>query len=134
MTAQSCDKSTFSFMKNHETVFQSGRSVRVPGSTERERLASTPLPACAGVSTSDFGCLSKCVMVQMIKNLPTRQETRVPSLGQEDPLEKGVCLFVTPLPVARQASLSLGFSRQEYWSELPFPSPGDFLNPKRSLR
>ena len=97
MTAQSCDKSTFSFMKNHETVFQSGRSVRVPGSTERERLASTPLPACAGVSTSDFGCLSKCVMVQMIKNLPTRQETRVPSLGQEDPLEKGMATHASIL-------------------------------------
>ena len=28
-----------------------------------------------------------------------------------------------------QASLSMGFSRQEYWSGLPFPSPGDLLNP-----
>ena len=31
--------------------------------------------------------------------------------------------------VAYQASLSMGFSRQEYWSRLPFPSPGDLLNP-----
>ena len=31
-------------------------------------------------------------------------------------------LFVTPWTVARQASLSTEFSRQEYWSELPFPS------------
>ena len=30
---------------------------------------------------------------------------------------------------ARQAPLSMGFSRQEYWSELPFPIPGDLLNP-----
>ena len=28
-----------------------------------------------------------------------------------------------------QASLSMGFSRQEYWSGMPFPSPGDLLNP-----
>ena len=28
-----------------------------------------------------------------------------------------------------QAPLSMGFSRQEYWSGLPFPSPGDLLNP-----
>ena len=34
---------------------------------------------------------------------------------------------VTPWTVACQASL--GFSRQEYWSELPFPSPGDLPNP-----
>ena len=31
--------------------------------------------------------------------------------------------------VARQSSLSMGFSRQEYWSGLPFPSPGNFPNP-----
>ena len=35
-----------------------------------------------------------------------------------------VQLLVTPWTVARQAPLSMGFSRQEYWSGLPFPSPG----------
>ena len=34
-------------------------------------------------------------------------------------------LFVTPWTIARQAPLSTGFSRQEYWSVLPCPSPGD---------
>ena len=34
-------------------------------------------------------------------------------------------LFVTPWTVDRQALQSLGFSRQEYWSGLPFPPPGD---------
>ena len=36
-----------------------------------------------------------------------------------------VWLFATPWTVAYQASLSMGFSRQEYWSGLPFPSLGD---------
>ena len=40
-----------------------------------------------------------------------------------------VQLFVTPWTVAHQAPLSMGFSRQEYWSESPFPSPGDLSNP-----
>ena len=40
-----------------------------------------------------------------------------------------VWLFVTPWTVAYQASLSMGFSRQEYWSGLPFPSPGDLPDP-----
>ena len=40
-----------------------------------------------------------------------------------------VWLFVTPWTVAHQAPLSLGFSRQEYWSGLPFPSPGDLSDP-----
>ena len=36
-----------------------------------------------------------------------------------------VRLFVTPWTVAHQAPLSMGFSKQEYWSGLPFPPPGD---------
>ena len=40
-----------------------------------------------------------------------------------------VQLFATPWAVAHQAPLSMGFSRQEYWSGLPFPSPGDLPNP-----
>ena len=36
-----------------------------------------------------------------------------------------VQLFATPWTVARQAPLSMGFSRQEYWSWLPFLTPGD---------
>ena len=40
-----------------------------------------------------------------------------------------VRLFATPWTVAYQAFPSMGFSRQEYWSELPFPSPGDLPNP-----
>ena len=48
----------------------------------------------------------------------------------------GVCvcacdarLCVTPWTVAHQAALSMGFSWQEYWSGLPFPSPGDLPDP-----
>ena len=40
-----------------------------------------------------------------------------------------VQLFETPWPVACQASLSMGFSRKEYWSGLPFLSPEDLSNP-----
>ena len=40
-----------------------------------------------------------------------------------------VQLFATPWPAAHQDPLSMGFSRQEYWSRLPFLTPGDLLNP-----
>ena len=40
-----------------------------------------------------------------------------------------VQLFVTLWTVACQAPLSMGFSRQEYWNGLPFPSPGDLPDP-----
>ena len=36
----------------------------------------------------------------------------------------------TPWIVTRWAPLSMGFSRQEYWSGLPFPLPGDLPNPR----
>ena len=39
-----------------------------------------------------------------------------------------VRLFATPWTVARQAPLSIGFSRQEYWSRLPFPIPRDLYH------
>ena len=38
--------------------------------------------------------------------------------------------FATPWTVAQQSPLSMGFPRQEYWSELPFPPPGDLSNPR----
>ena len=40
-----------------------------------------------------------------------------------------VQLFATPWTIAHQAPPSMKFSRQEYWSALPFPSPGDLPDP-----
>ena len=40
-----------------------------------------------------------------------------------------VLTLATPYTIARQAPLSTGFSRPEYWSGLPFPSPGDLPDP-----
>ena len=40
-----------------------------------------------------------------------------------------VPLFATPWTIARQAPLSMGFSRQEYWSGLPCPPPRDLPDP-----
>ena len=57
------------------------------------------------------------------KNITTgqRKKVQVKSLSH-------VQLFATPWTVAYQATPSMGFSRQEYWSGLPFPSPGDMPN------
>ena len=44
-----------------------------------------------------------------------------------------VQLFVNLWAVAYQAPLSIGFSRQEYWNGLPFPSPGNLSNPEIKL-
>ena len=58
-----------------------------------------------------------------VKNLTAvRKKVKVKSLNR-------VGLFVIPWTVACQAPPSMGFSRQEYWSGLPFPSPGDLPDP-----
>ena len=46
-----------------------------------------------------------------------------------------LCLtFATPWAVAHQIPLCMGFFRQEYWSSLPFPSPGDVHDPETEPR
>ena len=50
------------------------------------------------------------------------QKVKVKSLSH-------VPLFATPWTIAYQAPLSMEFSRQAYWSGLPFPSPGDLPDP-----
>ena len=54
--------------------------------------------------------------------LPMAGQSEVKSLSR-------VRLFATPWTVAYQTPLSMGFSRQEYWSGLPFPSPGHLPDP-----
>ena len=50
--------------------------------------------------------------------------------GDYDGLVAKLCpTLVTPSPVASQAPLSMGFSSQEYWSGLTFPTPGDLPDP-----
>ena len=44
-----------------------------------------------------------------------------------------LCPILFPWAVAHQAPLSMGFSRQEYWSGLPFPFPGDLPNQGSNL-
>ena len=53
-------------------------------------------------------CVCVCVCVQLLSHIR---------------------LFATLWTVAHQAPLSMGFSRQEYWSGLPFPTPGDLPHP-----
>ena len=63
--------------------------------------------------------------------LPEASKQTRPNSYLEDKLVKSfsVWLLATPWTVAYQALPSMGFSRQEYWSGLPFPSPGDLPNP-----
>ena len=61
---------------------------------------------------------SLCRLNQVKMRSPLNGELKV-SVAQS------FLFLATPWTVARQVSLSMGFSRQEHWSGLPFPSPGD---------
>ena len=62
----------------------------------------------------------------------SEEETRTQKLSPYEQVKvkslSRVRLFANPWTVAHQAPLSMGLSRQEYWSGLPFPPPGDLTN------
>ena len=64
--------------------------------------------------------IKRCLLLG--RKATTNLKVKVKSLSR-------VRLFATPWTVAYQAPLSMGFSKQQYWSGLPFPSPGDLPNP-----
>ena len=64
------------------------------------------------------------------KRHPWQQSSKSkPTINTKVKLLSRVRLFATPWTVAYNASPSMGFSRQEYWNGLPFPTPEDLPNP-----
>ena len=55
--------------------------------------------------------------------------SKVSTWESESEVAQSCPTLCDPMDLAYQASLSTGFSRQEYWSGLPFPSPGDLPSP-----
>ena len=109
-------------------VFNPGYPGSVPGQGTKTSLQATA-----------YCCLSEITICGLLA-------TNRPALGAESPStgcmqskiqETGGCCVcsltsdssATPGTVARQAPLSTGFPRQEHWSGLPFPMPGDLPDP-----
>ena len=72
-------------------------------------------------------CLSPFPVWCPCKN---RKEKHLKKKKRERDSAKPCLTLMTPWTVACQVPLSMGFSRQEYRSRLPFPSPGDLCNPR----
>ena len=87
----------------------------LPDPTSAEILLLLPLPPCRWMEQMFSSSLGPA------KTFPAKT-VKVKSLSH-------VQLFATPWTVAYQAPPSMGFSGQEYWSGLPFPSPGDLPDP-----
>ena len=120
---------------------------RVPEGQNNPRTRGTsPRPLSDPAKSRVTGSVSRCSsqgLPVLVKFILTRcfTEQNVPilsSLLHSQVLQNVKCVllvslscstFVNPWTVAHQAPLSMGFSRQEYWSGLPFRSPGDLPNP-----
>ena len=83
---------------------------------------------------SDIPGGMSCVVTGMV--FPPYRCNRHLRKGKERKVKLLSCLrlFATPWTIAYQAPLSMEFSRQEYWSGLPFPSPGDLPEPGNEPR
>ena len=104
------------------------------------RLPQTPnlKHGCEGVRRFMPGSLSPVTALQealaavtsmVLLHLPLQTTVLPPIMAWPACMLSPVQLCATPWTVACQAPLSMGFPRQEYWSGLPFPSPGDLPDP-----
>ena len=91
----------------------------------------SPLVALGNCSPCLFGgCRAWPITTHAFHRSPLSPSAPGPSLSNGSAyLLSHAQLFASPWTVARQAPLSMGFSRQEYWSGSPFPPLGDLPNP-----
>ena len=77
--------------------------------------------------------LNTCLLHWQAGSLPRSQQglhgTKIKRMISEVKVTQSCQTLATPWTVAHKGPLSMGFSRQDYWSGLPFPSPGDLPDP-----
>ena len=95
--------------------------------TEKAREFQKNFHFCFIDNTKVFDCVDHNKLWKNLKEM--EYHTTLPASWEVKSLSH-VRLFVTPWSVACHAPLSMVFSRQEYWSGLLFPSPGDLPNPR----
>ena len=100
------EENTWEEEKKGNTRKGKDRQKIIPKQENRNRIVHINVCLCV--------CVCMCMCVCM----------RAHALSLSD-----VGFFVTPWTIACQAPLSMGLSRQEYWSGLPFPTPGDLPDP-----
>ena len=101
------------------------------GFSRQKYWSGLPFPSCRdlpnpGIEPTSF--MSPALQMDSSPLAPPGKPTIRLKWSEVKSLSR-VRLFATLWTVAHQALPSMGFSRQEYWSGLPFPSPGDLLNP-----
>jgi hypothetical protein len=98
------------------------------GFPRQEYWSGLPFPSPGDLPDPEIKRVSQHLLHWQVDSLPLSNPENPSVTIEKDSEVKSlsrVRLFATPWPVAYQAPLSMGFSRQEYWSGLPFPSSGD---------
>ena len=83
----------------------------------------------AWTSCSPWGCKWTATTIFLSRNKNNLNFSYSYEMKVKVKLLSHVRLYATPWTVTHQAPQSMEFSKQEYWSALPFPSPGDLPNP-----
>ena len=120
-------------MKTHSSIL----AWRIPWTEEPGGLQSMGLQRVAQdwATLLSFSCVTNGLInhtyVMELPQTPVNEEVWKVLVAQFSSVQSLSCvwLFATPGTVACQAPLSMGFPRQEYWSGLPFLSPGGFPHP-----
>ena len=103
--------------------------------SRQEYWSGSPCPSPGGLPNPRIESKSPSLQVDSLPSeAPRKSVTRLPVLKSckhksSQATHSVVSDSATPWTVAQQAPPSMGFSRQEYWSGLPFPSPGDLPDP-----
>ena len=99
------------------------------GFPRQEYWSGLSFPSLGDIPDTGIEPVSPALAGGFLSTEPPGRCLWLPSRQDGGSVSKSCPTLVTPWTIAYQAPLSLGFSRQEYWSRLPFPSPGDLPNP-----
>ena len=99
------------------------------GFSRQEYWSRLPFPPSGNLPDPGIEPVSPALAGGFLSTEPPGRCLWLPSRQDGGSVSKSCPTLATPWTIAYQAPLSLGFSRQEYWSRLPFPSPGDLPNP-----
>ena len=108
---------------------------QIPKLTSQRRLHNKLLRHFSTWILFNLTCCTECDVASLAKVMHTLEKSALFRVNSQAGVKEKVKslsrvrLFVTPWTVAYQASPSMGFSRQEYWSGLPLPSPEDLPDP-----
>ena len=99
------------------------------GFPRQEYWSGLSFPSLGDIPDTGIEPVSPALAGGFLSTEPPGRCLWLPSRQDGGSVSKSCPTLATPRTIAYQAPLSLGFSRQEYWSRLPFPSPGDLPNP-----